>query len=214
MRDERKPSNHITTNPAQFIARAAKRPSPLYKSQQRWGLLKKKKEKWSRFLRTEVQHATAWTQTPLAMRVSAEMQLHVSDFCGSHQRRCNCLRISHSIKPPCWKRIKAQVCRHDDAPWAAPTPPPPSLNNDRLYPLRTRLKGCSSKPPPPPNLMAFGHAGGADLELEWGDCRRWGPGTRQNKSLLTNPRPDSQGPPGSSESWREMRVIRSSGCWH
>lgn len=46
--------------------------------------------------------------------------------------------------------------------------PPTSLNNDRLYPLRTRLKGCSPKPPPPQfnNLMAFGHAGGADLELE------------------------------------------------
>lgn len=107
----------------------------------------------------------------ISMHVSAETQLHASDFCGSHQWRCNCLRINHSIKPPCWKRIKAQVCRHDDAPWAAPTPPPPLLKQRQTLSSEDSFKRLFTQIPPQPppqfnNLMAFGHAGGADLELE------------------------------------------------
>lgn len=63
-----------------------------------------------------------------------------------------------------------------------------------VYPLRARA-----------TLMPlFSNPQFSELELQWGNCTGIG-GTRQNKSLGTNPQSDSQGPVGSSESWGEIR---------
>lgn len=55
-----------------------------------------------------------------------------------------------------------------------------------------------------PQFSGLNTTGSGELELEWGNWTGMGE-TRQNKSLWTNPQSDSQGPEGSSESWREIR---------
>lgn len=75
-----------------------------------------------------------------------------------------------------------------------------------------------------PQFSGFNSIVSRDLELEWGNCTAMkgaGGGTRQNKSLRTNPQSDSQGPVGLSESWREIREsfswvsarINACVCW-
>lgn len=75
-------------------------------------------------------------------------------------------------------------------------------STSKFYPLRARapLMPLFSNP----QFSGLNNARSRDLELEWGNCTGTG-GTRQNKSLWTNPQSDSQGPLGSSESWREIR---------